>query len=170
MRNKNGFTLIEVIVVTLIIATLALLVAPSFKNSALTNKMEKAKSGLVELYLAVRLYDEVHPNDQLSGVFSSEMFNKLSNDSDDQGYIYMPNASSRWEQKSLSEDAPYSLKDPDGVLNCRYIVAEDENTLVSTKCQFDKIDQEGTECYKFFINKSDPDVIKKSVDEVCDDL
>ena len=80
MSNKKGFTLIEVIVVTLIIAALALLVAPSFKNSTITNDMEKAKMGLVEFTNAVKLYNEVHPSVPISGTFTSIMYSQLAPD------------------------------------------------------------------------------------------
>ena len=78
MLNKKGFTMIELIVVTLIIATLALLVAPSFRNSQMTADIEKAKIGLVELNTAVKLYYEVNENGDLQGLFSNTTYNKLT--------------------------------------------------------------------------------------------
>ncbi len=84
MANKKGFTLVEVIAVTLIIAALALLVVPSFKNSALTNKMEKAKVGLIELTNSVKLYNEVHDT-PLSGVLNNAMFDTLTTIDQNQG-------------------------------------------------------------------------------------
>lgn len=156
--NKRGFTLIEVIVVTLIIAALALLVVPSFKNSALTNQMEKAKVGLVELTTAVKLYREVNTG-ALSGVFDDNMFSKLTTE-DEQGYIYLRNQN-RWAHRPGSA-TDYSLIDANGVLNCKYTINDaTSNVLSSVLCEFDKIDQAGTECYNFFINRDNPAVIKK---------
>lgn len=172
MKSKNGFTLIEVIVVTLIIAALALLVAPSFRNSTLTNQMEKAKMGLVELYTAVRLYNEVHPNNQLSGVFKSDMFELLFYDIDEQGYTYLPNGDARWGIRNLADDE-LSVNDASGVLNCRYTVGDSTTDwLVRTKCLLNRVDGDGTECYEFFIAKNSPDVIRKTAQsEVnCEDL
>ena len=168
MLNKKGFTLIEVVVVTLIIAALALLFGPSFKNSALTNQMEKAKIGLVELTTAVKLYNEVHTT-PLTGDLDETMFNTLTQDTT-QGYVYLQDAG-RWEQRSGATE--YSLRDGGSVLNCRYTVGNTANAaiLASVKCQFNKVDQEGTECYLFFIEKTNPAVIKKESTEVnCDDL
>jgi len=167
--SKKGFTLIEVIVVTLIIAALALLVAPSFKNSALTNQMEKAKIGLIELSTSVKLYNEVHST-PLSGVLDTDMFNTLTQYDGDQGYVYLQHAG-RWGIRPTSANQ-YSLRDTNGPLNCRYTVGDVENgdILTQTKCKFDKIDQDGTECYRFYIEKTNPAVIKKDRLEDCDDL
>ena len=165
MQNKKGFTLMEVLVVTIIIAALALLVIPSFKNSALTNQMEKAKIGLVELTTAVKLYNEVN-TEQLSGVLrggSGQMFDKLTNEEDPQGYIYLRNKQ-RWDEKPNSSNREMSLKDGNGVLNCRYFIGGQASSLLSSvTCEFNKLDSDNneTECYRFYINKANPDVLKK---------
>ena len=157
MQNKKGFTLIEVIVVTLIIAALALLVVPSFKNSALTNQMEKAKIGLVELTTAVKLYNEVNAT-PLVGVFNTEMLDVLTNQSDPQGYKYLANRN-RWGVLSGSK---VSLVDGGSILNCEYYIGSSTDASLSyTDCAFDKIDEEGQECYRFSINRADPAVVKK---------
>ena len=156
MKNQKGFTLIEVLVVTLIIAALALLVVPSFKNSALTNQMEKAKIGLVELTTAVKLYNEVN-TERLSGNFDTVMFGKLTNPEDPQGYIYL-RGGNRW----AVSNGNMALKDAGSVLNCVYTIAEaSSDELSSTQCTFNKVDEEGTECYKFYILRNNPAVIKK---------
>ena len=165
MINRKGFTLIEVVVVILVIATLALLVVPSFKNSALTNKMEKAKVGLVELTTAVKLYNEVNPNSTLTGAFDREMFEKLINS--DQGYAYLQ-SSGRWGEGNSNL---YALRDTDGVMNCRYTINPDTTKLSQVICQFNKVDESGTECYKFYIEKANPAVIKKESNEAdCNDF
>lgn len=162
MVHKKGFTLIEVVIVTLIIAALALLVGPSFRNSTITNQMEKAKIGLVELVTAVKLYNEVNTT-SLSGLFNQDMYDALSVEDENQGYIYLQNAAGRWGERSAGE---YSLKDAtstNGILNCKYEIGDsaDANILAYTKCKFDKVDEEGTECYRFYIEKANPAVIKK---------
>ena len=162
MFCKKGFTLIEVVIVTLIIAALALLVAPSFKNSTITNQMEKAKIGLVELVTAVKLYNEVN-SIHLSGNFNQAMFDALSIEDGNQGYTYLQNATGRWGQRTAGE---YSLIDgtaTNGILNCRYSIGDTSNSsiLAYTKCKFDRIDEEGSECYKFYIENANPAVIKK---------
>lgn len=168
MANKKGFTLIEIVVVVLVIAILALLVAPSFKNSALTNKIEKAKVGLVELTTAVKLYNEVNPSDILSGGFKADMFNKLINS--DQGYPYLQSPG-RWGEWGEGENAFYALRDADGVMKCRYTIPTGNNsTLSQVICQFDKIDEEGFECYRFFIDKNNPALIQKDLGANCDDF
>lgn len=171
MFSKKGFTLIEVIIVTLIIAALALLVAPSFKNSALTNQMEKAKIGLIELTTAVKLYNEVNPSNQLSGVFNDTMFTALTHEDTDQGYVYLQN-SNRWNIRSSNE---YSLYTGGVVLNCRYTIGNANDSIVSeAKCKFQKVDSDNEyECYKFYIQRVNPAVIKKQRfdgDNTCDDL
>ena len=171
MANKNGFTLVEVIAVTLIIAALALLVVPSFKNSALTNQMEKAKVGLVELTTAVKLYNEVHST-PLSGVLNATMFETLSTIDENQGYRYLQHPV-RWGVRPGSTNQ-YSLRDSDGVLNCRYTVGDtqDPNILTQTKCSFRRIDEAGSECYMFYMQRNNPAVRKKKGEpEVnCNDL
>ena len=175
MSWKKGFTLIEVVIVTLIIAALALLIGPSFKNSTLTNQMEKAKIGLVELVTAVKLYNEVHST-ALSGTFDQTMFDALSVEDNEQGYIYLQNANARWSTRHGSA-TEYSLNDAtaeNGVLHCRYVIGEPaDDMLAYTKCAFNKVDEEGTECYEFYIKKDNPAVIKKQRfdgDDSCDDL
>ena len=156
--NKKGFTLVEVIAVTLIIAALALLVVPSFKNSALTNQMEKAKVGLVELTTAVKLYREAH-TEPISGVFDNAMFNALTDPADE---VYLRNAN-RWAHRPGSA-TEYSLIDVNGVLNCQYTITAASSTsplLSSALCQFPKVDEDGTECYNFYMEKANPAVIKK---------
>ncbi len=166
MSSKKGFTLIEVVVVTLIIAALALLVVPSFKNSALTNQMEKAKIGLVEFTTAVKLYNEVNTT-PLSGDFDSTMFNALTNVDDPQGYIYLRNGN-RWAVRTGNL---MSLRDGDnGVLNCTYYIGNQANAdiLSYTECSFDKIDEDGKECYRFYVPKSNPAVLKKESIDCAD--
>ncbi len=165
MLSKKGFTLIEVVVVTLIIAALALLVVPSFKNSALTNQMEKAKVGLVEFTTAVKLYNEVN-TPPLSGDFTNTMYTKLTDPEDEQGYIYLRNGN-RWAERTGNL---MSLKDGNGVLNCTYSMGDngDSTVLSYTECSFDKIDEEGKECYRFFIPKANPAVIKKESIDCAD--
>lgn len=169
MTKKEGFTLIEVVVVTLIIAALALLVAPSFKNSTLTNQMEKAKIGLVELTTAVKLYNEVHST-TLSGTFNNDMFNTLTQEDTAQGYVYLQN-SGRWGLRTATD---YSLYDGNSILNCKYIIGQGTDDIVaSAKCEFDEVDGDGTECYQFYIERTNPAVVKKQIldgDSDCNDL
>lgn len=168
MLNKKGFTLVEVIVVTIVIAALAMLVVPSFKNSALTNQMEKAKIGLIELTTAVKLYNEVNPNAKIpdtlnDNIFNDDMFDKLTAYDEEQDYTYLQN-SARWGHRPNSS-TEYSLVDATsdaGVLNCRYSIYQSNNPVMSDAiCQFNKIDQDGTECYHFYINKNNPAVVQK---------
>lgn len=162
MLNKRGFTLIEVVVVTLIIAALAVLVAPSFKNSAVTNDMEKAKIGLVEFTNAVKLYNEVHTL-KMSGVFNQTMYNDLTTD-DGQGFTYLQYPA-RWIPGTNNR---YTLA---GV-SCRYEFYVNNSVLSLAKCIFPKTSgEEGTECYIFKILKENPAVIKKEVSESgCDEI
>lgn len=166
MANKKGFTLVEVVAVTLIIAALALLVVPSFKNSALTNKMEKAKVGLIELTNAVKLYNEVHDT-PISGILNNAMFTTLTTVDANQGYAYMLNPG-RWGYRPNSV-VEYTLRDTDGNLNCRYTVGTGA-ILTETTCKFNKIDQEGFECYRFFVERVNPALIKKERLNSCNDL
>ena len=157
MSAKKGFTLIEVVIVTLIIAALALLVVPSFKNSALTNQIEKAKVGLIELSTAVKLYNEDHTS-PMRGYFDTTKYELLTQQGQS-GYAYLLHGS-RWGTRPGS-NSEYSLGDANGVLNCRYLIAENTSIIASVKCKFNKIDQEGTLCYRFYIPKNNPAVIKK---------
>ena len=163
MQNKRGFTLIEVVVVTVIIAVLALVVLPSFKNSTLTNQMEKAKVGLVEFTTAVRLYNEVNSETPIDGVFNEVMHHSLTDNDDPQGYVYLQN-SQRWMYRTGTEE--YSLKDATsegGVLKCRYIIEWFDDIISRALCEFNKIDEEGTLCYSFYIQKNNPAVVKKEL-------
>ncbi len=170
MDNKKGFTLIEVVVVTLIIAVLALLTVPSFRNSALTNQMEKAKIGLIELATAVKLYNEVHETDPISGVFDVDNFQLLTEEDSEQGYVYLQNAGGRWGFRPGST-TEYSLWGGDAVLNCQYVIGEPSASfLVSTTCQFDSLEGEGSECYTFSIQKTNPAVITKVRLDNCEDI
>lgn len=155
--SKKGFTLIEVIVVTLIIATLALLVAPSFKNSTMTTSMEVAKSGLVELSNAVKLYYEVNPSaTNLAGILEETNLDLLRNKDTQQGYTYLKNGS-RWKLRHSSA-TEYSLNG----MRCQYTIGtKSANEIVSVKCLF-KDDSDQEECDKFFIEKTNPAVIKKT--------
>lgn len=159
MRNKKGFTMIEIIVVTLIIATLALLVAPSFRNSQMTANIEKAKIGLVELNTAVKLYYEVNPSDDISGDLISEgvVYQKLtkSTDADDQGYTYLHNPG-RWKPRPGGSELAF-----DG-LNCKYRIGESSSVQTTTvTCRF--TDDENTDdCYIFFINKNNPALVQRT--------
>jgi len=171
MLSKKGFTLMEVIIITLIIAALALLVVPSFKNSALTNQVEKAKVGLIELTTAVKLYNEDHTV-PMTGVLNVSNFDSLTQ-AGPSGYAYLLHGE-RWAPRSGSND--YSLRDNNGVLNCQYIIgdSQDNNILASVKCKFNKIDEAGTLCYRFYIQRNNPALIKKqgpdSSEVTCDDL
>ena len=170
MLNKKGFTLIEVVVVTLIIAALALLVAPSFKNSTVTNQMEKAKIGLVELNNAVKLFREVNPSqaESLTGVFDAAKWALLSNANDPEGFMYLQ-APNRWAQKG--SPSQYSLVDGGTVLNCKYTInTVSENTMIFTNCAFDRADDDGRECFKFFIQKTNPAVVKKERLDGCEGI
>jgi len=157
--NKRGFTMIEVIVVTLIIATLALIVAPSFKNSTLTSNIEKAKVGLVELGVAARLYYEMHPGStQIQGLLRESQFSALTptEANDEQGYTYLRNKS-RWSMRVNGTD--YTLAG----LNCKYSIGEDKaQTLVSAECLF-RDDDEQEDCYLFTIERNNPALVKRSI-------
>lgn len=165
MHNKKGFTLMEVLIVTIIIAILALLVVPSFKNSALTNQMEKAKIGLVEITTAVKLYNEVN-TEHLSGILrngSNQMFEKLTNADDPQGYIYLRNGQ-RWAERPNGSNREMSLRDGNSVLNCTYSIGNIESDILSqVTCEFDAVDSDNneTECYRFYIERNNPAVVKK---------
>ena len=172
--SKKGFTLIEVVVVTLIIAALALLVVPSFKNSALTNRIEKAKVGLIELTTAVKLYNEdnIVP---MTGVFENTRFSSLTANGQS-GYAYLLNGN-RWGHRpgSNTEYSLYETGTESEVLNCKYVIGDstDATIMASVKCKFNKVDQDGTVCYRFYIEKNNPAVIKKETyeeDGSCDDL
>ncbi len=168
MINKKGFTLIEVVVVTLIIAVLALLVAPSFKNSAMTNQMEKAKIGLVELTTAVKLYNEVHEADPISGVFNVENYQKLTQEDTEQGYVYLQNAAGRWGFRPGSS-TDYSLWGGDAVLDCQYVIGGvGDSVLASTTCRFYNQEDDVEECYTFSINRTNPAVIEKARLDNCE--
>ena len=167
MQSKKGFTLIEVIVVTLIIAALALLVAPSFKNSTVTNDMEKAKMGLIEYTNAVKLYNEVNPNDTIGGVFWRNHFLKLTSNDGDNNLVYLQNAQGRWVPGSgtlytfLGLDCVFGFGPSFG-----HTYAHEDNILSMAMCYFPKYnDEEGKDCYWFMIKKDDPLVIKKSFRE-----
>ena len=166
MSNKKGFTLIEVIVVTLIIAALALLVAPSFKNSTITNDMEKAKMGLVEFTNAAKLYNEVHPSAPISGTFDSIMYSKLAYDGNE-GFAYLQNTGNRWHQ---GQGSNYTLLNLDCVFSFNIgDTSSMANTLSMAKCKFEKPNgAEGKDCYWFSIKKSNPMIIDKDIKEEGD--
>ena len=154
MTNKKGFTLIEIIVVTLIIATLALLVAPSFKNSTLTTNMEKAKIGLAELNTALKLYYEIHPNASLKGILAGKKFETLADEDTEYGYSYLQHPA-RW--KTNPSGNGMSLNG----MNCEYYMGDkNEEDFTYVYCKF-KDDEDNEQCNAFFIRKSNPAVIKK---------
>ncbi len=155
MRNKKGFTMIEIIVVTLIIATLALLVAPSFRNSQMTANIEKAKIGLVELNTAVKLYYEVNPNGNLSGILEQENFDTLSTKDTTQEYTYLHNPG-RWTSRPGGAELSF-----DG-LNCKYTIGESSaDVTTSVTCRFTD-DEDTDDCYIFFINKDNPALVQRT--------
>lgn len=162
MKNKKGFTLIEVVVVTLIIAALALLVAPSFKNSTVTNDIEKAKMGLVEYTNAVKLYNEVHPNVIMTGTFNSSQYAALTTN-DDNDLVYLQNAGTRW---TPGTGTYYTFLG----LDCTYRYVGGD-VVSMAKCKFPKYNEEdGKDCYWFTINKNQPLVIKREIkeEETCE--
>lgn len=163
MRNKKGFTLIEVVVVTLVIAALALLVAPSFKNSTVTNDMEKAKMGLTEYTNAVKLYNEVHPNNKLSGFFGDAHFSALTSDGAND-LTYLQHHQGRWTHAANSN--LYTFLG----LECNYNYYGGQSGIVSrAMCYFPKYnEEEGKDCYWFTIYKNNPLVIKREEGDVCD--
>ena len=163
MRNKKGFTLIEVVVVTLIIAALALLVAPSFKNSTVTNDMEKAKMGLTEYTNAVKLYNEVHPNGTLAGNFGVTQFNALTSDGAND-LVYLQHHQGRWVQASNSN--LYTFLG----LECIYSYSGGVDNIISrAMCYFPKYNEEaGKDCYWFTIYKNNPLVIKREEGDSCE--
>ncbi len=164
MLNRKGFTLIEVVVITLIIAALAVLVAPSFKNSAVTNEMEKAKIGLVELTNAVKLFYEVNPLGNIEGKLEQSNLNILT-DASAQGYAYLNNGN-RWAHRPGSE-TDYSLKG----INCIYTIGtRTASEVTSASCKFKKDEDDVGECYKFSILRSNPAVIKKERLENCEGI
>lgn len=152
MRRK-GFTLIEVLVVVLIIAVLAVMAVPSFRNAGITNKMEKARIGLIEFTSAVRLYNDANKNDStdvsLNGVFNEDMFNLLTATSDgEKPYLEQ---STRW----LSVSGNMSLKEGSATtaLNCTYKTANTGNILSCVYCDFGTAD---TKKVKYYVNRTDP--------------
>lgn len=164
MLNRKGFTLIEVVVVTLIIAALAVLVAPSFKNSAVTNDMEKAKIGLVELTNAVKLFYEVNPISRIEGKLEQANFDSLT-DASAQGYAYLNNAN-RWSLRSGS-GTDYSLRG----INCVYTIGtRTASEVTSASCKFKKDVDDAGECYRFYILRSNPAVIKKERLNSCESI
>jgi len=168
MKNSKGFTLIEVVVVTLVIAALALLVAPSFKNSAITNNIEKAKMGLTEYTNAIKLYVENYPGKAhyMTGVLNEAKFQYLTEDISQSGYIVWPNTAGRWGRGPVVGDN-YTLYG----LDCKFGYKVGERTvLTEAACNFKSYDNEEPECYKFKIYRENPGVIKKSVGGSCDDF
>ncbi len=63
----------------------------------------------------------------------------------------------------------YSLRDADGTLNCRYIVRSNA-ILTETTCRFPRVDEEGFECYRFYVERTNPALIKKERLNSCNDL
>ena len=163
MRNKKGFTLIEVVVVTLIIAALALLVAPSFKNSTVTNDMEKAKMGLTEYTNAMKLYNEVNPNNPLTGYLKSHQFGHLIADNEN-NLTYLQHYEGRWMPAAGS--TYYTFLN----LECVFRYDGGTNGIISrAMCYFPKYNnEEEKDCYWFTIYKNNPLVIKREIGETCD--
>ena len=164
MRNTKGFTLIEVVVVTLIIAVLAVMVAPSFKNSTVTNDMEKAKMALIEYTNAVKLYNEINPNNPISGWFVNSQLQNLTNGTNN-NIVYLQNpGGNRWH---IGEGSKITFLQ----LNCIFGYMPATNQLARAMCRLPKYDdEEGTDCYWFVIYKSDPLIIKKERQENCDTI
>lgn len=163
MRNHKGFTLIEVVVVTLVIAALALLVAPSFRNSTVTNDIERAKMGLTEYTNAVKLYLEAHPLGNVTGWLDLQKFTRLTDTTVD-GYAIWPNTAGRWGPGPVSANF-YTLVG----LDCKFgYGVGGANVLSKVMCNFDKYNGEGKECYWFVIEKANPVLIKKYVGGSCD--
>lgn len=67
--NKKGFTLMEILVVVLIIAILVSFYSLTYRKSVHVRNNERARSMLVELANAAKLYNEMFPNTKIAGGF-----------------------------------------------------------------------------------------------------
>ncbi len=67
--NKKGFTLMEILVVILIIVILVSLYSLTYRKSVQVRNNERARAMLVELANAAKLYNEMFPNQKISGGF-----------------------------------------------------------------------------------------------------
>jgi general secretion pathway protein G len=95
MSNRGGFTLIELILVTVIISILAGTVVVSFQGRSQQAREARAKTDIVAYMDAVELYAIDH-NDKYPGSLNeltsgeTRYVRKLENDPWGQPYIYQP--------------------------------------------------------------------------------
>ena len=115
--------------------------------------------------VTVKLYNEAHST-PISGTLDQANFDKLTVTAQtEQGHSYLQN-SNRW---LLTSGSVYSLKDGNSVLNCDYnipAVGESAN-LSEVECRFNKVDSDELECYRFYIQRNNPAVVKKEGPYEC---
>lgn len=103
--TKNGFTLIEVLVVVVLIATLSMVAFPSYKKSREVAANEAARVKLLEVANAARMFNEDITEDYVAGGFGNpispsfrdpnSLFFGTSN-AQNEKFAYLKNRSS-WE-------------------------------------------------------------------------
>lgn len=72
--NKKGFTLMELLVIVLIVAIIVAFARLSYSRSKDVRANEKARSKLVELANAAKLYNEIYPENKIYGSFGQSVF------------------------------------------------------------------------------------------------
>ena len=69
--NKKGFTLMEILVVILIVATILSLFQVSYRKSQIIRANERARGMFIQLTNAARLFNEAYPNSKIYGSFGN---------------------------------------------------------------------------------------------------
>ncbi len=63
MRNKKGFTLVEILIVVVILGILAAIVIPQFTDASTQSKVSSLQSSLQTMRSQIQLYKIQHTND-----------------------------------------------------------------------------------------------------------
>src|SRR5579859_6308653 len=134
IRNKKGFTLIEILIVVIILGILAAIVIPQFSSASNDARKSSLESTVQTLRSQVALYRLQH-NDKLPGAgtgsaFSSSQFwTDLTTTTDATGAAVAAG--------TTGACGPYMQDVPKNALNTSTLVVDGNNTATAATCGYE---------------------------------